>query len=202
MDLMTLLDEVQTIARNGLNYSDNLYDRERYERLLSLAAQQYSQVLGCPAETIRQLFLKEIGQITPKLGADAAIFNDQGQILLMERADGSGWCLPCGWVEPSESPAQAAVREVYEETGLTVRVIQLVGVFTRNAAMGYGPHSMVAVVHWCEISGGELTLSHEGKALRYWSPAEVPNWHANHAQYAEAACACRQAAGAWQALSH
>jgi ADP-ribose pyrophosphatase YjhB (NUDIX family) len=187
MDIFSLLDELAAIARNGLHFTSNAYDRERYERLMELATQTYSELLHVPSGAIRARFLSELGYITPKIGADAAIFNQSGEILLMERADGSGWCLPCGWVEPNEKPIEAVVREVREETGLEIVVKQLVGVFTRLPSAKNGPHTMVAVVHLCEILGCELTLSHEGSALRYWALDEVRNWHLTHEKYARAA---------------
>ncbi len=187
MDLYALLDEIQTIARNGLLFATNPYDQERYTRLLELATQTYSELLAVPDEAVRARLLRETGYITPKVGADAAIFNDEGHILLMERADGSGWCLPCGWVEPNEKPAEAVVREVHEETGLEVVVQRLVGVFTRMPSQWNGVHTMISVLHLCKVVGGELTLSSEGSALRYWPIDEVEHWHATHAQYARAA---------------
>jgi ADP-ribose pyrophosphatase YjhB (NUDIX family) len=187
MDILALLEQMQHIARNGLNYSQNPYDRERYDKLLALTTQSYGALLAEPAENIRALFTAELGHITPKVGADAAIFNDRGEILLMERIDGSGWCLPCGWVEPQERPCDAAVREVWEETGLKVEVQQLVGVFTRMPSQKFGPHTMIAVVHLCRVVGGQLTLSHEGLDLRYWPIDEVQNWHGIQEKYARAA---------------
>jgi len=187
MDILALLDELQTIARNGLHFSSNPYDRERYQRLMELTTGKYGELLDVPAEQIRERFSQELGYITPKVGADAAIFNPQGEILLMERADGSGWCLPCGWVEPNEKPVEAVVREAREETGLELEVKQLVGVFTRLHSVANGPHTMIAVVHLCETIGGELTLSHEGLALRYWPIGKMQAWHANHETYARAA---------------
>jgi ADP-ribose pyrophosphatase YjhB (NUDIX family) len=187
MDIINLLNEIQAIARIGLHFTSGEYDRERYQRLLHLASQQYSNVLDLRDAEILARFGRETGYITPKVGADAAIFNDQGEILLMERADGSGWCLPCGWVEANERPIDAAVREVYEETGLQVEVQQLVGVFTRKASLENGPHTMIAVVHLCQITGGELRLSAEGRSLRYRSIEEVIDWHPNHDKYARAA---------------
>lgn len=187
MDPYALLDEIQTIARNGLLFATNPYDRERYTRLLELATQAYSELLAVPDEAVRTRLLREIGYITPKVGADAAIFNDDGHILLMERADGSGWCLPCGWVEPNEKPAEAVVRETREETGLEVVVKRLVGVFTRMPSQWNGVHTMISVLHLCEVIGGDLTLSSEGLSLRYWPIDEVEHWHATHEQYARAA---------------
>lgn len=187
MDMIGLLNEVQALARTGLHYSENVYDRERYERLLALACEGYEPWLGWPASEVQVRLRQEVGIVTPKIGADAAIFNGQGEILLMERADGRGWCLPCGWVEVNERPADAAVREVLEETGLWVVVERLVGVFTRPGSLTNGLHTMVAVVHLCKVVGGELTLSHEGLDLRYWPLDAVMDWHPNHDKYARIA---------------
>ncbi|MCP4420422.1 MAG: NUDIX domain-containing protein [Chloroflexi bacterium] len=187
MDILTLLNEIQAIARTGLHFTSGSYDRERYEHLMELATQNYGDLINLPSEEAQAQFSKEIGYITPKVGSDAAIFNEEGKILLMERADGSGWCLPCGWVEANEKPVDAVLREVREETGLDVAVKQLVGVFTRKASLRNGPHTMIAVVHLCEIISGELTLSHEGLALKYWLIEAMDNWHPNHDKYARAA---------------
>jgi ADP-ribose pyrophosphatase YjhB (NUDIX family) len=201
MDLFTLLDDIQSIARNGLEFSQNPYDRERYTRLLNTSLKAYSDLLELPGEEIRDRFSKELGYITPKVGAEAAFFNDRGEILLMERADGSGWCLPCGWVETNEKPVEAIVREVREETGLEIEVRQLVGVFTRFPGAKNGPHTMIAVTHLCEVTGGTLTLSHEGSALRYWQIDEVPIWHTTHEQYARASHTMWKSLGTLPAIS-
>ena len=187
MGIFALLNDIQAIARIGLYFTADSYDRERYEKLMELATQTYDGLLDLPSDDLKARFRAEMGYVTPKIGADAAIFNEKGEILLMERADRSGWCLPCGWVEVNERPVDAMVREVREETGLEVVIKQLVGVFTRKASAKNGPHTMVAVVHLCEISAGELTLSPEGLALQYWPIDEMENWHSNHDKYARAA---------------
>jgi ADP-ribose pyrophosphatase YjhB (NUDIX family) len=192
MDILPLLDELQTIARNGLNHAANPYDRERYERLLALASTYYSQVLDLPPADVRQRLVAELGYITPKVGAEAAIFDADGRILLVRRSDDGLWCLPCGWVEPNESPEEAAVRETREETGLEVQPRQLVGVFTRKPNVGHGPHSAIAIIYLCDLVGGTPRRSHEVVETRYWWITEVPGWHEMHQKYAEAAH------GAWK----
>src|SRR5919108_5010859 len=99
MDILPLLDELRTIARNGLTYATNSYDIERYQRLLDLACAYYGQALDLPPVEVRRRLSAELGYITPKVGADAALFDDEGRILLVLRADDERWCLPCGWVE-------------------------------------------------------------------------------------------------------
>jgi ADP-ribose pyrophosphatase YjhB (NUDIX family) len=193
MDVFPLLDELQTIARNGLTYATNPFDRERYRRLLELVSTYYGQVLDLPAAEVGRRLSAELGYITAKVGANAAIFDHQGRILLMLRVDDEKWCLPCGWVEPNESPSETAVREAKEECGLDIRPVQLVDVIARKPSVENGPHTAVAVIYLCEVIGGTLELSHEGKDLRYWRIEETPSWHRLHRQYALAARAVWQA---------
>ena len=193
MDIMPLLDELQTIARNGLFYAADPYDRERYERLMNLVTGYYGEAVDLPPVEVRRRFAAEVGYITPKVGADAAIFDDDGRILLTLRADDQRWCLPCGWVEPNEAPIDTVVRETREETGLEVRPLALIDVFTRLPSVYGGVHTLIAVVYHCEITGGTMGLSHESLDVRYWFIDDVPVWHANHEEYARAAYAHWQA---------
>ena len=189
MDILALLDGIRAIAQDGLRYAADPYDRERYEHLLRLASLSYAELLEAPEPAIRARLLNEIGPVTPKVGAEAAIFNQNGELLLMERSDGSGWCLPCGLVEPNEKPAQAAVRETREETGLEVEVVRLVGVFTRLPGLNSGVHTTIGILHLCRVTGGDLQLSAEGRDLRYRPIDEVRDWHPGHERYARTAYA-------------
>ena len=183
-DIMELLDELRTIARNGLTYARDPYDRERYERLLDITSHEYGTVLNLPAEQVKERLTAELGYITPKVGADAAIFDDEGRILLELRADNERWCIPCGWIEPNETPAAAAVREVREETGLEVRIVELIDAFTRLPSVEYGPHTVIGITYLCEVTGGTLLKSHESLDLRWWQIEEVHPWHAHHRDHA------------------
>lgn len=186
-DLLNLLEELQSIARTGLNYSTDPYARAHYARLLELAATHYGHALDLPAPEVRARLQGEIGSITPKVGADAAIFDDQGRILLVERSDDRCWGLPAGWVDPNEAPWNTVRREAREELALEVEPVQLVDVMFRPASAAYGPHAVVSIVYLCEVRGGEIVPSHEVLAARYWTIDEVPVWHKDHLKFAKAA---------------
>lgn len=189
MDIFPLLDELRTIACNGLQYATNPFDLERYQRLLELTSQRYADTLDLPAAEVRQRLTGELGYITPKVGAEAAIFDEDGHVLLVKRADDGCWCLPCGWINPNETPAEAAQRETQEETGLQVQVDELVGVFTRKPSAIHGPHTAIAIVYLCAITGGEQRISHETTDIAYWNIEDVPAWHELQQSYAQAAYA-------------
>ncbi len=191
MNALPLLEKLQSIAKQGLYYTKDIYDRQRYEQLLELTAEYYGHALEMPAPETRENLKKDLGKlgVFPVLGSAAAIFDSSGRVLLMKRTDNEKWCLPTGLVEAGESPEQGAVREAKEETGLDVQVLELVKVYTRFPNAEYGLHTLVGTVYLCEVTGGTLTRSHEDLGLEYWNIDEVPIWHAameSHARDAHA----------------
>lgn len=181
-EFLALLDELRIMAKVGLRYADDPYDEERYERMLELVSEWYWKSIDLPPEEVRDRFAAEVGYVTPKVSADAAVFDD-GRILLQRRTDDGTWCLPGGYTEPNESPRETAVRETREETGLAVEPVELVDIYTR-APGEYGPHGLVVHVYLCRRMGGELEVSHEGADVRYWPIEKVSAWHKNHDQSA------------------
>ncbi len=186
MDALPLLEQLKAIASLGLHYSKDVYDRGRYEQIMKLVEEYYGHALEMPAEDVHAQFRTQLGQlsITPRIGSDAAIFDSSGKILLMKRADNAKWCLPCGLVEAGESPEQAAIREAKEETGLEVKILELVGMYTRLPSVEYGLFTIVSTVYLCEVFGGTLQRSHEDLGLQYWNLEGVPIWHSDMEQKA------------------
>jgi 8-oxo-dGTP pyrophosphatase MutT (NUDIX family) len=112
-----------------------------------------------------------------RLGCSAAIFDDHGRILLTRRADNGQWCLPGGRMESGESAAEACEREVWEETGLKVRVKRLIGVYSHPDQLVIYPDGnkahIVALHFEAEITGGELGLSNETTDFGYFTRQQV-----------------------------
>ena len=112
-----------------------------------------------------------------RLGCSAAIFDEQGRVLLTQRRDNGQWCLPSGGMEPGESAAEACEREVFEETGLNVRVKRLVGVYSHPDQLVIyadgGKFQIVALHFEADVTGGELGLSDETSDFGYFTMEEV-----------------------------
>jgi 8-oxo-dGTP pyrophosphatase MutT (NUDIX family) len=112
-----------------------------------------------------------------RLGCSAAIFDGQGRILLTKRADNGQWCLPSGGMDSGESVAEACIREVWEETGLSVRVKRLVGVYSHADQLAVYPDgnkAQIVALHFeAEVSGGELGLSNETTDFGYFALDEI-----------------------------
>ncbi len=112
------------------------------------------------------------------IGCSGLIYDaTRERILLTRRTDNGQWCLPGGRMESGESLAEACIREVKEETGLDVKIIRLIGVYsTPHRIVTYADGNQWQIVaHSFEVKviSGELTLSDETTAFGYFSPEEI-----------------------------
>jgi 8-oxo-dGTP pyrophosphatase MutT (NUDIX family) len=117
------------------------------------------------------------GELLQLPSVSVGVRDGQGRVLLARHAEGDRWLLPGGAVEPGETPADAAVREAWEETGLLVRLTRLIGVFG-------GPHyvvqyrngdraSYVSCVFEASMAGGQMQPDGtELRELRFVSESE------------------------------
>jgi len=136
-----------------------------------------------------------------RLGCSAMIFDQKREkVLLTQRADNGRWCLPGGGMDSGESVAQACEREVWEETGLRVRLTRLVGVYSNPDQLVIYPDGnkafFVVMSFEAEIIGGELGLSDETTAFGYFSLEEMESlpMHGQHKQRVEDALLGQHAA--------
>ena len=113
-----------------------------------------------------------------RVGASALIFDEaREKILMTQRSDNSRWCLPGGGMDPGESASETCIREVMEETGLEVRVIRLIGVYTTpDMLIEYRDGNKIQPVAFsfeAEVTGGELGLSDETIDFGWYTVAEI-----------------------------
>ena len=152
------------IARTGLGFTESLYEQERFEEVLHVAADIRAAIEGngdaVDVQGVVHDWLESVGKgvpgyVTPKVAVGAAVGNDQGEILLVQRADSGIWLYPTGWADVGYSAAEVVVKEVEEETGIEVEVVRLIAVLD-GLRVGMSRIPLYSLVFQCRPIGGEL----------------------------------------------
>jgi ADP-ribose pyrophosphatase YjhB (NUDIX family) len=164
MDLVRWSEALAGIARTGLAFTQSLYERERFEEILRVAADirvaSGHHEEGFDEETVVTGWLDSVGSgvagyVTPKVAVGAIVGNDRQELLLIQRGDSGVWLYPTGWADVGYSAAEVVVKEVEEEAGIMVEPLRLIAVFDglRLGARGLPFYSLV---FHCRPVGGEL----------------------------------------------
>ena len=175
--LQDIADELRAIGQTGLFYArreDDEYDIARYERVLALAARLFALTDTRSADEILAIYNGDIGVQSPKIAAFGAVFDAEGRILLMQRADNRLWAMPGGMVEVGETAAQAAEREFWEETGVRVRAERLIGIFDNRAYGGRAPFQTYLVGFLCSHVSGTPHPTSEALDVGYFPEDDLP----------------------------
>lgn len=182
-DLLRWSEALAGIARTGLGFTESLYERERFEEVLHVAADmrvvaglvpEGDDVDATVANWISSVGQGVAGYQTPKVAVGAVVGNDEGKILLIQRADSGVWLYPTGWADIGYSPAEVVVKEVAEETGIDVEVVAPIAVLD-GMRLGFTRIPMYSIVWHCRAIGGTL-LSHplECSDVGWFAEEELP----------------------------
>jgi ADP-ribose pyrophosphatase YjhB (NUDIX family) len=173
-DWLRWVKRLQAIAQDGLTYSTNEYDVGRYEQLREIAAEILASHSTGALEEARGLLELETGPATPKVDLRAAIF-DGDKILLVKEPDDGGWSLPGGWADVGETAAEAAVREVREESGYRVRAVRLISAYDRDR-QGHPPipYHVYKLVFLCEILDETRLRAVDAEEVAFFGEHELP----------------------------
>lgn len=160
-DLLRWSESLAGIARTGLGFTESRYEQERFEEVLAVAADiRVAAGSAFEADTLVEEWMASVGKgvagyQTPKVAVGAVVGNDDGQILLVQRADSGIWLYPTGWADIGYSASEVAVKEVHEETGIECEVVQLIAVLD-GLRLRFTHIPLYSLVFHCRAVGGEL----------------------------------------------
>ncbi len=162
-DLVRWSEALSGIARTGLAFTESLYERERFEEVLhvagdiraSIEAEDELDVEHYVDEWMRSVGSGVAGYVTPKAAVGAIVYDDDGRILLVQRADSGIWLYPTGWADVGYSASEVAVKEVEEETGIECEPVKLIAVLD-GLRLGFTRIPLYSLVFYCRMLGGEL----------------------------------------------
>ena len=160
-DLIRWSEALSGIARTGLAFTENLYERERYEEVLHVAADIHSRISESEGSSEKVTeWMQSVGKgvpgyVTPKVAIGAVVGNDKGEILLIQRSDSGVWLFPTGFADVGYSAAEIAEKEVLEETGLKVKATRIISILDGVRAR-FTRMPLYSIVFQCEVIGGSL----------------------------------------------
>lgn len=160
-DLLRWAETLSGIARTGLGFTKSLYEQERFEEVLKVAADiRAAAIEEAEADVLYEEWLSTVGDgvggyVTPKCAVAAVVGNEAGELLLTQRADSGIWLYPVGWADVGYSPSEVAVKEVYEETGIEVEPVSLIAVLD-GLRLGFARLPLYTLLFHCRMIGGEL----------------------------------------------
>lgn len=178
-EIYQIADELRGIACLGLHFAGNHYDTERYERVLSLSARMVAAIEQSSPDEVLDLYRNNLGHISPIAGAEVAVFRD-GKLLLIKREDDGLWALPGGLVEVGETLAQAAQRELLEETNLHGRVVKLLGIFDSRLWHSKTKSHVYHVVFLTECDTDQPVAGPETTDVGFFSRDGLPTLSPGH----------------------
>ncbi len=166
-DLIRWSEALSGIARTGLGFTQSLYERERFEEVLHVAgdiraaadaelAEESLEPEELVAEWLNSVGQGVLGYVTPKVAVGAIVHDDDGRILLVQRADSGVWLYPTGWADVGYSASEVVVKEVLEETGIQCTPERLIAVFD-GLRIGFTRIPFYSIVFLCKATGGDLT---------------------------------------------
>ena len=163
-DLVRWAETLAAIARTGLGFTKVLYEQERFEEVLKVAAEiRHSASSGDDdldpdgrvAEWLATVGSGVAGYVTPKVTVGAVVGNDEEELLLVQRADSGRWLYPTGWADVGYSASEVVVKEVIEETGIACEVIKPIAILD-GMRLGFTGIPLYSLVFHCRMTGGEL----------------------------------------------
>ncbi len=155
------------VARTGMGFTESQFERERYEEVLRIAGDikvaadlgrdDRPDADGYVAEWLGDVGRGVPGYATPKVAVGAAVTNDRGELLLIQRADSGIWLYPTGWCDIGYSAPEVVVKEVLEETGIEVEPVRLIGVLD-GMRLGVSRIPLYSLIFFCRATGGSLKI--------------------------------------------
>jgi len=180
-DLVRWSEALSGIARTGLGFTQSLYERERFEEVLKVAADmRVAAGLELEAEALSEEWMRIVGSgvagyVTPKVAVGAVVGNQRGELLLVQRADSGVWLYPTGWADVGYSASEVAVKEVREETGIDVEPVALLAVLD-GLRLGFTNVPLYSLVFHCRALGGTLEAHPlECRAVGWFAEDDLPS---------------------------
>jgi ADP-ribose pyrophosphatase YjhB (NUDIX family) len=181
-DLLRWAEALAGIAQTGLAFSEVQFERDRYQEVINVAADikarasaDRAQAAEFHEEWMTSVRTGLAGYATPKVAVGAVVGNDDGELLMIQRADSGIWLYVTGWADIGYSPSEVAEKEVLEETGIECEAVRPLGIYD-GLRLGFTTIPLYSIVFQCRATGGSLKPDPSEVAdVGWFTPGNLPS---------------------------
>jgi ADP-ribose pyrophosphatase YjhB (NUDIX family) len=167
--------QLQSLSQAGIEFTQNPYDRERYERIRALSIEILHEYTTIDTTRLVDLFANESGYQTPKLDVRAAIFNKDNKILMIREKADNKWAMPGGWADIELSVRENIIKESFEEAGAEINPKRIIAIFDRNKHVNDNfPYSAYKIFVECDFIKARFTDNIETTEPGFFTLATLP----------------------------
>lgn len=170
------IKRIMALAETGIVYYKNEFELERSQEQRDLCMELIAEMTNKPLDEIDHFYMPPVQYPTPKVDVRGFVMNDKGQLLMVQESMDGKWAIPGGWTDIGYSPREGVEKEVFEESGLTVKVKRLMAVWDKSCH----PHPPSAyhiykMVFWCEADKFEpLSTAHDILDVGFFDVDNLP----------------------------
>lgn len=173
---LNLIKRIKAISEVGLVYSEEgSYDMERYGELKKISLQLMAEVANMPLKSISDFFVPEKDYPTAKVDVRGFVLNEKNEILMAKESVDGKWTIPGGWADIGDTPTEAVLKEIKEETGIDAEVVRLVAIYDkREHSHPPEPHYIYKLMFFCKATGGKLEAGFDMLGADYFPLDKLP----------------------------
>ena len=169
------IKRIMALAETGLVYAESSYAKERYEELKIISLNLLTSVTNTPLEVFQDFFMPKKDYPTVKVDVRGLVLNENDEILMAKESVDGLWAIPGGWADIGNSPSEAVLQEIKEETGLDAKVERLLAIYDKRChPHPPQPFYIYKLMFLCKITGGKLEHGFDMQGASFFSLDKLP----------------------------
>ncbi|MFK7811645.1 MAG: NUDIX hydrolase N-terminal domain-containing protein [Maribacter sp.] len=172
---LDLIKRLKSLAETGLVYAEDGYNKERYSQLRDISLELMAEVSNEPLTVLTDFFLPQKDYPTVKVDVRGFVLNEADEILMAKESIDGKWTIPGGWADIGDSPSEAVLKEIKEETGFDAEVVRLLAIYDKRChPHPPEPFYIYKIMFFCKITGGELQHGFDMQGADFFPLNKLP----------------------------
>lgn len=169
------IKRLKAISDIGLLYAANEYDKERYAEIQDISFELLSELSNHPIEALKITLPPAKDYPTAKVDIRGILLSPDKKILLVKESADGKWALPGGWADVGFTPTETVIKEFKEETGLDIKVENLLAVFDKKMH-AHPPQAFYVykMIFYCSAISAEINKGFDVLDVEYFKIDALP----------------------------